>query len=184
MAGWLVWSCYDVLFFFFSSRRRHTRFDCDWSSDVCSSDLVPGDPDPGRLVVLAVDTGVADVRCRLHDDLTVVRRVGQGLLVPGHAGVEDRLAEGLAHAAIRLAPERTPVLQDEDRLPPHRTAFPSSTVGTPRRNVATTRTGRVIPAYGVLRLREANPAGSTVQVAEGSTRVKLAGTPGAGARPC
>src|SRR6516165_387108 len=25
--------------FFFSSRRRHTRFDCDWSSDVCSSDL-------------------------------------------------------------------------------------------------------------------------------------------------
>src|SRR5205085_6593049 len=28
-----------VLCFFFSSRRRHTRFDCDWSSDVCSSDL-------------------------------------------------------------------------------------------------------------------------------------------------
>src|SRR6266853_3702211 len=28
-----------MLFFFFSSRRRHTRFDCDWSSDVCSSDL-------------------------------------------------------------------------------------------------------------------------------------------------
>src|SRR5688572_180072 len=28
-------------FFFFSSRRRHTRFDCDWSSDVCSSDLNP-----------------------------------------------------------------------------------------------------------------------------------------------
>src|SRR2546430_10444151 len=27
--------------FFFSSRRRHTRFDCDWSSDVCSSDLSP-----------------------------------------------------------------------------------------------------------------------------------------------
>src|SRR5260370_14594255 len=28
-----------ILFFFFSSRRRHTRFKCDWSSDVCSSDL-------------------------------------------------------------------------------------------------------------------------------------------------
>src|SRR2546430_9450343 len=26
--------------FFVSSRRRHTRFDCDWSSDVCSSDLL------------------------------------------------------------------------------------------------------------------------------------------------
>src|SRR2546430_16786635 len=36
-----------MITFFFSSRRRHTRFDCDWSSDVCSSDLpqlarVPG----------------------------------------------------------------------------------------------------------------------------------------------
>src|SRR2546430_10660211 len=30
----------QLLIFFFSSRRRHTRFDCDWSSDVCSSDLL------------------------------------------------------------------------------------------------------------------------------------------------
>src|SRR6266480_6224053 len=28
--------------FFFSSRRRHTRLTCDWSSDVCSSDLPSG----------------------------------------------------------------------------------------------------------------------------------------------
>src|SRR5690348_111901 len=28
------------VFFFFSSRRRHTRWTGDWSSDVCSSDLV------------------------------------------------------------------------------------------------------------------------------------------------
>src|SRR6266511_686990 len=28
-----------MYFFFFSSRRRHTRFSRDWSSDVCSSDL-------------------------------------------------------------------------------------------------------------------------------------------------
>src|SRR5207237_6992075 len=31
-------------FFFFSSRRRHTRFKCDWSSDVCSSDLKLAQP--------------------------------------------------------------------------------------------------------------------------------------------
>src|SRR5688572_3214533 len=31
---------YTIFIFFFSSRRRHTRFDCDWSSDVCSSDLL------------------------------------------------------------------------------------------------------------------------------------------------
>src|SRR5215475_3620117 len=30
-----------IYFFFFSSRRRHTRFSRDWSSDVCSSDLSP-----------------------------------------------------------------------------------------------------------------------------------------------
>src|SRR5256884_6046431 len=29
----------DLVFFFFSSRRRHTRCSRDWSSDVCSSDL-------------------------------------------------------------------------------------------------------------------------------------------------
>src|SRR2546427_450737 len=34
-----------ISLFFFSSRRRHTRFDCDWSSDVCSSDLVAYTPD-------------------------------------------------------------------------------------------------------------------------------------------
>src|SRR2546429_9216994 len=32
----MMWLC----FFFFSSRRRHTRCSRDWSSDVCSSDLV------------------------------------------------------------------------------------------------------------------------------------------------
>src|SRR5690242_21021863 len=35
-----VFFCF-FCFFFFSSRRRHTRLTCDWSSDVCSSDLGP-----------------------------------------------------------------------------------------------------------------------------------------------
>src|SRR6267142_3128605 len=33
--------------FFFSSRRRHTRLTCDWSSDVCSSDLIVVSPYKG-----------------------------------------------------------------------------------------------------------------------------------------
>src|SRR5256886_11984094 len=33
----------EFYIFFFSSRRRHTIFDCDWSSDVCSSDLPADD---------------------------------------------------------------------------------------------------------------------------------------------
>src|SRR5436305_11960866 len=36
-------SYYYFFFFFFSSRRRHTRCGRDWSSDVCSSDLVLAD---------------------------------------------------------------------------------------------------------------------------------------------
>src|SRR3712207_8015055 len=43
-----------ILLFFFSSRRRHTRYWRDWSSDVCSSDLaaaaVPAPPRPTRVL--------------------------------------------------------------------------------------------------------------------------------------
>src|SRR5256884_1508439 len=49
-----------IVFFFFSSRRRHTRCSRDWSSDVCSSDLVraaglnlPERTDPGGAHALA-----------------------------------------------------------------------------------------------------------------------------------
>src|SRR3712207_8833214 len=37
-----------LIVFFFSSRRRHTRYWRDWSSDVCSSDLVPASADLGQ----------------------------------------------------------------------------------------------------------------------------------------
>src|SRR5699024_12014425 len=53
------------LYFFFSSRRRHTRSKRDWSSDVCSSDLVlqigpVGDLEPADLPL--GDLGVAQRR--------------------------------------------------------------------------------------------------------------------------
>src|SRR5690625_881909 len=37
----------NLYLFFFSSRRRHTRWPRDWSSDVCSSDLCFHSPPPG-----------------------------------------------------------------------------------------------------------------------------------------
>src|SRR2546430_6807538 len=58
---------------FFSSRRGHTRFDCDWSSDVCSSDLNESDSDDphpcelfhnngdGTFTEVAAAMGVANV---------------------------------------------------------------------------------------------------------------------------
>src|SRR4051794_10794663 len=56
--------------------------------------------------------------------------------------------------------------------------LPSSTVGRPRRKVATTRAGSVRPANGVFRPRLALCLGSTVQRASGSTSTRLAGAPG------
>src|SRR5256886_6260185 len=41
---------------FFSSRRRHTRFDCDWSSDVCSSDLGQSTQGATHLIKVACET--------------------------------------------------------------------------------------------------------------------------------
>src|SRR2546430_13096300 len=45
------------MFFFFSSRRRHTRFDCDWSSDVCSSDLRRTTPTIRKCIVSICKVG-------------------------------------------------------------------------------------------------------------------------------
>src|SRR5256886_13536932 len=57
--------------FFFSSRRRHTRFDCDWSSDVCSSDLVPRDS-------LRVDPAYAPDCAIFHDRIRIGAQSGGG----------------------------------------------------------------------------------------------------------
>src|SRR5689334_23920782 len=56
-----------VFLFFFSSRRRHTRWNCDWSSDVCSSDL--GVPDSEE-VCAGVERGAprhGDLHRRLRE---------------------------------------------------------------------------------------------------------------------
>src|SRR5690606_40864457 len=53
----------DPRLFFFSSRRRHTRFSRDWSSDVCSSDLKAGNLLPEALL--------EDPEIRMARDLVV-----------------------------------------------------------------------------------------------------------------
>src|SRR5438309_9771563 len=56
--------------FFFSSRRRHTRWNCDWSSDVCSSDLGSGPTGPARACDGAPAPPAAETpanACRLRD---------------------------------------------------------------------------------------------------------------------
>src|SRR5690606_40781126 len=47
--------------FFFSSRRRHTRFSRDWSSDVCSSDLAEAVKGADVVMILLPDENIAEV---------------------------------------------------------------------------------------------------------------------------
>src|SRR2546427_4154445 len=104
------------VFFFFSSRRRHTRFDCDWSSDVCSSDLADLRPlsgvsssandisEPGEIVG-GGDTGFGDFHAYLLSEGTgfdlgtlggnesealAVNRLGQ---VAGHSRTRGGVAK-------------------------------------------------------------------------------------------
>src|SRR5439155_13282277 len=48
---WSLQICYLIVFFF-SSRRRHTRWPRDWSSDVCSSDLIADEDERALLHTL------------------------------------------------------------------------------------------------------------------------------------
>src|SRR6266702_1413652 len=59
-----------VYCFFFSSRRRHTRWPRDWSSDVCSSDLgrwLPGGREAGPLTMRDLLAAIAQLRERLEE---------------------------------------------------------------------------------------------------------------------
>src|SRR5690242_21893414 len=69
------------LYFFFSSRRRHTRLTCDWSSDVCSSDLLARQRPAAVVQAVAPDLERADrLAERLGErapDRSEERRVGK-----------------------------------------------------------------------------------------------------------
>src|SRR5690242_21337867 len=73
--------------FFFSSRRRHTRLTCDWSSDVCSSDLVRMLSAPfGQLaVVQSRDAALANWRSLTTLTVTLSTTTGFVVLILGFA---------------------------------------------------------------------------------------------------
>src|SRR5690606_35400405 len=70
-----------ILFFFFSSRRRHTRFSRDWSSDVCSSDLVLVDWTPVSVIAMTLAMGTENSVFRRHGETTVALTYVTGALV-------------------------------------------------------------------------------------------------------
>src|SRR5690606_40276630 len=81
---------YFVVYFFFSSIRRHTRFSRDWSSDVCSSDLVADRRRLGRTDRFQRQPQCLDlVHARLEDG-AVRRRVAPYALLRQQGGVPAR----------------------------------------------------------------------------------------------
>src|SRR3989449_2101822 len=95
-----------MIFFFFSSRRRHTRCSRDWSSDVCSSDLL----DPENYREMQVETsgsfGGLGIEITLKDDVLTVVSPIEG--TPAHrAGLQtgDRIIkiDGLSTKDMQLS---------------------------------------------------------------------------------
>src|SRR5205807_7413720 len=84
--------------FFFSSRRRHTRLQGDWSSDVCSSDL-----DRSRLATLTRPFGPPSPR-------------GRGLSARLERTVDPRLSgEPFEFSVFRFTPSLTTQPRSEER---------------------------------------------------------------------
>src|ERR1017187_4097088 len=95
--------------FFFSSRRRHTRYIGDWSSDVCSSDLlgapdgarlIDGEPVPGRRAALRIEAaktlGCADPEAAVAGDQKRIRR-----------GMRQPLVQAIIGELVAVEPRQT-----------------------------------------------------------------------------
>src|SRR2546427_8129266 len=110
-----------MFFFFFSSRRRHTRFDCDWSSDVCSSDH--GAAVPARQTLqLLLERGGPLQKMPVFPDQKA-HALGRGnletqALAPAHAVEESRRHLQLADLlAFRLDEDQTRRIEMLQRAP-------------------------------------------------------------------
>src|SRR5437016_13801245 len=78
-----------MLFFFFSSRRRHTRLVSDWSSDVCSSDLEnpsPVSPRSPTVTVTELPRQTRPSAPRRSEE----RRVGKGVDLGGRRIIKKK----------------------------------------------------------------------------------------------
>src|SRR5256886_3911766 len=98
-----------MVIFFFSSRRRHTRFDCDWSSDVCSSDLDARDKCPGTPAGTRVDAAGCPILFTPERTPVILRGVifetGKSALKPESFTVLDIVAQSLRSEERRVGKE-------------------------------------------------------------------------------
>src|SRR2546430_17366653 len=94
--------------FFFSSRRRHTRFDCDWSSDVCSSDLISMSDYALHMRIIAfLHQFYPKVRLTLHaGELAPGLVPYEGLCCHIRLAVEEAQAERIGHGVDVMYEDR------------------------------------------------------------------------------
>src|SRR5216683_5660252 len=106
-------------FFFFSSRRRHTRSDRDWSSDVCSSDLAafPDSPSGPRLAIV----GEGPCRQALEGEIARLHLTGRAHLCGERRDIPSVLkafdvfalpsrAEGISNTILEAMATGVPVV--------------------------------------------------------------------------
>src|SRR5205814_6644438 len=100
--------CYFI-FFFFSSRRRHTRCLSDWSSDVCSSDLSEvSDAATNRAVTPSPTSTSTNRRRRAGptSDAAGSRRTARKFIPPRRSEEHTSELQSLRHLVCRLLLEK------------------------------------------------------------------------------
>src|SRR5438309_8713052 len=97
-------------FFFFSSRRRHTRWNCDWGSDVCSSDLLaPAMAEAGYTDVrhawhpFATDASVLENMQMIYDEVRDTY-AALGIITPAEIAEQQKLLAALVSRVGSLPP--------------------------------------------------------------------------------
>src|SRR6266498_5376793 len=89
-----------MVFFFFSSRRRHTRCGRDWSSDVCSSDLPKADGQVGMAALAKIQDAVGFESLQYDDQIGKVSLIGAGMR--SHPGVSAVFFTAIADAGVNV----------------------------------------------------------------------------------
>src|SRR5437868_8299508 len=93
--------------FFFSSRRRHTRSKRDWSSDVCSSDLLREDHRKVKRLFREFDkvendedeNGMKEIFEDIRKELTVHAQIEEEIFYPAIRGAQEEEAVELVEEA-------------------------------------------------------------------------------------
>src|SRR5207253_6844655 len=93
--------------FFFTSRRRHTSWPRDWSSDVCSSDLAGTFPFGAHVAVARVDTETGEVELERIVAVDDAGRIISPVIAEGqrHGGIGSGIGQALRSEERRCGEE-------------------------------------------------------------------------------